>query len=228
MRAAALLALLQPASWASQPHPSATQTPRPGPTPTPIPAEAPTAAAALRDGSSDAACYSCYLRGGTRPGSCCASGPTCLPFDTYTLDRCADTFTRHAHLNCYPKAGAEWGTGDLAKTTHKAYTIASCEAACRANPKCDAITVEPVAGPAAFDWIRAIEAGPPGQKIALNASTYLIDRQYQLPPGTEVVGAGSGFGGPGRTVIKGVGPAYSSICGADAKNRRGLLLHDHT
>ena len=31
-----------------------------------------------------------------------------------------------------------------------------------------------------FGWIRAIEAGPTGQKIALNASTYLIDQQYQF------------------------------------------------
>ena len=31
-----------------------------------------------------------------------------------------------------------------------------------------------------------------GGKFVLNASTYLIDRQYQLPRGTELHGAGSG------------------------------------
>ena len=35
-----------------------------------------------------------------------------------------------------------------------------------------------------FGWIRAIESGPDGQKIALEAAVYELDRQYQLlPPG---------------------------------------------
>ena len=51
----------------------------------------------------------------------------------------------------------------------------------------------------AFRWIRDIEAGPPGRKYSLNATTYLIDRQYQLPAGTEIAGAGSGGNG---TVIR--------------------------
>lgn len=157
--------------------------------------------------------------------ACCTSGRTCLPFTTSVLDRASGAFTEHAHLNCYPNTGATWGTGDLVATTHKSYTLASCEAACVSNPRCDAITVEQGAGQE-FEWIRNIEAGPPGVRHTLNAGVYLIDRQYQLPPGTHLVGAGSG-GGSGSTVIKGVGPAYSSICGADAKNRKGLLLNDH-
>ena len=68
----------------------------------------------------------------------------------------------------------------------------------------------------------------------LNASTYLIDRQYQLPPRTEIHGAGSDHHAASAsarasvTVIKGVGPAYSSTCGKNAKNRKGLLLGDRT
>ena len=79
----------------------------------------------------------------------------------------------------------------------------------------------------AFGWIRAIEAGPLGQKISLNASTvYLIDRQYQLPQGTEIRGAGTAPNN--RTVIKAVGKPYAQNCGAFAKNRKGLVLGDNT
>jgi hypothetical protein len=42
-----------------------------------------------------------------------------------------------------------------------------------------------------FDWIRTIAAGPTGRKIQLEARTYLIDKQYQLPRGTELRGAGT-------------------------------------
>jgi hypothetical protein len=78
-----------------------------------------------------------------------------------------------------------------------------------------------------FGWIRAIESGPAGQKIALNASTvYEIDRQYQLPRGTELVGAGTDPAS--RTVIRAVGSAYSYNCGANATNRKGLVLGDDT
>ena len=183
---------------------------------------------------------SCYLRGGTDPAACCSAGRTCTPFDTYVLDRRTGSFTRHPHSNCSPHSGSQWGTGDLG-----AFNITRCEAACVADRRCDAVTVGPAPGgipplppppppPAAdFEWIRSIERGPPGRRYVLNASTYLIDRQYQLPPRTEILGAGSDHGsdhhaaGP-VTVIKGVGPAYSSTCGKNAKNRKGLLLGDHT
>ena len=184
---------------------------------------------------------SCYLRGGTNPAACCSAGRTCTPFDTYVLDRRTGSFTRHPHINCSPHSGSQWGTGDLG-----AYNVTRCEAACVADRRCDAVTVGPAPGgipplppppplPAAdFEWIRAIERGPPGRRYVLNASTYLIDRQYQLPPRTEIVGAGSDHhaasasASAGVTVIKGVGPAYSSTCGKNAKNRKGLLLGDHT
>lgn len=189
---------------------------------------------------------SCYLRGGTHPVACCKTGRTCTPFDTFVLDRQTMGFTRHPHLNCWPastghpSAGSQWGTGDLARETHRNFTVSACEAACMGDKRCDAITVGPPGGvpplspspPNAFAWIRAIESGPPGRRYMLEATTYLIDRQYQLPPGTELIGAGSEHYGEGTgnavTVIKGVGPRYSSTCGAHAKNRKGLLLGDHT
>lgn len=189
---------------------------------------------------------SCYLRGGTDPAACCSAGRTCTPFATYVLDRRTGRFTRHPHLNCYPHNGSQWGTGDLSKEMHNAFNLTTCEAACMADQRCDAVTVGPPGGvtppplpplppTSAFEWIRAIERGPPGRTIVLNASTYLIDRQYQLPPRTAIIGAGSDHddGGAaaaasGVTVIKAVGPPYSSTCGANVKNRKGLLLGDHT
>merc|ERR1711879_833225 len=55
---------------------------------------------------------------------------------------------------------------------------------------------------------------------------YYIDRQYQLPPNTQIIGAGSGGGG---TVIKAHGSSnYHQICGNNAKNRKGFLLNDNT
>jgi hypothetical protein len=78
-----------------------------------------------------------------------------------------------------------------------------------------------------FGWIRAIESGPAGQKIALRASTvYELDRQYQLPRGTELVGAGTNPAS--RTVIRAVGKHYSTNCGPNATNRKGVVLGDDT
>jgi len=78
--------------------------------------------------------------------------------------------------------------------------------------------------PSPFDWIRDIAASQGGGIFFLNATTYLIDAQYQLPPGTEVYGAGSGKDGTG-TVIRAVGlPAQN----ASECNRKGLVLGDNT
>jgi len=93
---------------------------------------------------------SCYLRGNTTPASCCHSGRTCLLFDTYMLDRSgsAASATRHRQLNCYPPStGSRWGTGDLAAEQLKTFTVATCEAACAADPRCDAVA-SPSARPA--------------------------------------------------------------------------------
>eukprot|EP00662_Eupelagonemidae_sp_cell21_P037003 gene37003-3423_t len=54
------------------------------------------------------------------------------------------------------------------------------------------------APPGPFDWIAKIAAGS-GGKFLLDARTYYIDQQYQLPARTEIHGAGSG---PAGTVIK--------------------------
>ena len=77
-----------------------------------------------------------------------------------------------------------------------------------------------------FGWIRAIESGPAGQKIVLKAAVYELDRQYQLPQGTELVGAGTNPAS--RTVIRAVGKNYSYNCGPNATNRKGLVLGDDT
>jgi len=76
----------------------------------------------------------------------------------------------------------------------------------------------------AFQWIRDIAAGS-GGKVILEAKTYFIDKQYQLPANTEIHGT---ISGTSRTVVKAVGSRFFGICGAQAKNRKGFLLGDHT
>lgn len=51
-----------------------------------------------------------------------------------------------------------------------------------------------------YGWIKAIEAGP-GRIHKLEARVYEIDRQYILPPGTRLVGAGSGGGLNSTTIV---------------------------
>ena len=77
----------------------------------------------------------------------------------------------------------------------------------------------PPVTPGAFDWIREIAAAGPGRKFTLQARTYLIDSQYQLPAGTELRGAGR------ATVIQAVGAPYNTTTPG---NRKGLLLGDNT
>lgn len=82
-----------------------------------------------------------------------------------------------------------------------------------------------------FEWIKAIERSGGGRKFELAAVTYLIDRQYQLPPGTELRGAGTD--GAHRTVIRAVGNPYTACAGAASspgtvQGRKGLLLGDNT
>jgi hypothetical protein len=82
-----------------------------------------------------------------------------------------------------------------------------------------------------FAWIRGIAAGPTNQKLRLEAGTYLIDQQYQLPRGTELRGAGTVPGH--RTEIKAVGKPYNACAGTASapgriQGRKGLLLGDNT
>ena len=147
---------------------------------------------------------------------------------------------------------------DSDATAPTGYSAAECKARCDADPACGCVVLRPSSGkcwkrggcvpvqfspgkyitysippapphpPAAFEWIRAIEASKGGEKFTLNASTYLIDRQYQLPRGTEIRGAGSESGGGPRTVVKAVGQPFNKNCGANAINRKGFLLNDDT
>eukprot|EP01046_Picozoa_sp_COSAG06_P034967 COSAG06_NODE_3710_length_4992_cov_24.566115_1_plen_171_part_00 len=82
-----------------------------------------------------------------------------------------------------------------------------------------------------FDWIAKIAAGPAGQKVQLEAKLYLIDKQYQLPRGTELRGAGTAPSS--RTTIKAVGAPYNACAGTASgpgliQGRKGLLLGDDT
>ena len=83
---------------------------------------------------------SCFLRGGvSTPPSGCGAGSA---YDTYNLDRKSGKWAAYTGQNCYPpSSGATWGTGDLGVTNKKAYTLASCKAACKSNPKCDSVTL---------------------------------------------------------------------------------------
>jgi len=78
--------------------------------------------------------------------------------------------------------------------------------------------------PEAFKWIRDIAASS-GGKFVLEAKTYLIDQQYQLPANTEIHGTVSG---DTRTVVKAVGKGFWHMCGRKAGNRKGFLLGDNT
>lgn len=79
----------------------------------------------------------------------------------------------------------------------------------------------------AFDWIRDISSGV-GGKYHLEARTYYIDAQYQLPPHTEIYGAGSDPVG-GSAIVAVTWPNISNgICGTSAVNRVGFLLGDHS
>eukprot|EP01050_Picozoa_sp_SAG11_P011577 SAG11_NODE_1237_length_5426_cov_4.878543_4_plen_1325_part_00 len=85
-----------------------------------------------------AAC-SCFLRGGVSPTLAkCDPGTV---FDTWLLSRQTGNWTAHQGANCYAQHGATWATGDLSVTNKKTYTLAACEAVCRSNPQCNAVTV---------------------------------------------------------------------------------------
>ena len=82
-----------------------------------------------------------------------------------------------------------------------------------------------------FEWIQKIATGPAGQKVQLQPRTYLIDKQYQLPRGTELRGAGTALGH--RTVVKAVGSHYNACAGTASapgliQGRKGILLGDDT
>ena len=81
-----------------------------------------------------------------------------------------------------------------------------------------------------FAWIATIEHGPAATHLLL-PKTYYIDRQYRLPDGTRIVGAGSGPGGT-RVVAVPTRPAQTSGhfhgCGLSHVNRQGFVLGSRT
>ena len=87
----------------------------------------------------------------------------------------------------------------------------------------------PPAADPRFAWIAAIESGPPNTTHRLKPQTYFIDRQYLLPHGTQLVGAGSGAAAGGtRIVAVGTKPAQKGGhfhgCGPNHVNRIGFVL----
>jgi len=77
--------------------------------------------------------------------------------------------------------------------------------------------------PEDFKWISDISQGN-GGIYQLEARTYYIDKQYQLPPNTEIHGSGSGGTG---TVIAAKGYSTEYLCQGNAANRKGFLLGSH-
>jgi hypothetical protein len=80
-----------------------------------------------------------------------------------------------------------------------------------------------------FAWIAAIEKSGGGKTFQLKAQTYYIDRNYVLPDGTSIVGAGSGGSGGGTLIVAvATRPAQKGGkfrgCGPNHVNRIGFVL----
>ena len=81
----------------------------------------------------------------------------------------------------------------------------------------------PPAADPRFAWIAAIESGPPDTTHRLKPQPYYIDRQYLLPNGTQLFGAGSGAAAcagplPGCTPVP-VGTGGPEFSIADTRSR---------
>ena len=78
-----------------------------------------------------------------------------------------------------------------------------------------------------FAWIAAIEKSGGGKTFQLKAQTYYIDRNYNLPDGTSVIGAGSRGAGT-NVVAVATKPAQTCGnfhgCGPNHVNRVGFVL----
>jgi hypothetical protein len=81
----------------------------------------------------------CFLRGGIDINRCFAQSG----YETWTVGDGTGRigpWVERANLNCWPPGtGATWGTGALPGGQN--YTVSACQAQCKANPKCTAITV---------------------------------------------------------------------------------------
>jgi hypothetical protein len=204
----------------------------------------------------------CYRRRNVNLAKCTHTGAN-AGSSLFTLTR-SDTalralktnerWTEHAHTNCCCGSNEYGADNILPEPFSPSLPLHSCQAACSADPSCTAVVwraappppppppppPQPHVLPGAFEWIRSIEASS-GGRFFLNATTYLIDRQYQLPAGTELHGAGSqarcrdphsncsaAESDGGGTIIQAVGKPFNKNCGANARNRKGLLLGDDT
>eukprot|EP01043_Picozoa_sp_COSAG02_P051710 COSAG02_NODE_5477_length_4292_cov_13.353685_4_plen_486_part_00 len=185
----------------------------------------------------------CYRRRNVNLAKCTHAGAN-GQFNLYTLKRSGqkDSWVEHVHTNCCCGSNKYGADNILPEPFSPLLPLDSCQQACSADTNCTAVVwrpaltpkpgppsprpppPQPPVHPGAFDWIATIESSQ-GGKFFLEARTYLIDRQYQLPAGTELRGAGSQAGG---TVIQAVGPPFNKNCGANARNRKGLLLGDST
>mmetsp|Transcript_486 Transcript_486/g.1577 ORF Transcript_486/g.1577 Transcript_486/m.1577 type:complete len:366 (-) Transcript_486:34-1131(-) len=81
-----------------------------------------------------------------------------------------------------------------------------------------------------FGWIAAIEQS--GGVHQLSPGTYFIDRQYKLPDGTQIVGAGGGGVSNGTTIMAVATNAaqqggHFHGCGLNHVNRIGFVLGSH-
>ena len=187
----------------------------------------------------------CYRRRNVNLAKCTHTGAN-AQFTLYTLQRSGqkgESWAKHVRTNCC--CGSDrYGADNILPEPFAAWLpLASCQHACSADANCTAVVwrsapappppppPQPPVPPGAFDWIREIEASPGGRTVRLEAKTYLIDRQYQLPRGTELRGAGTAL--DKRTIIRAVGSPYTACAGTASaagavQGRKGLLLGDDT
>ena len=174
----------------------------------------------------------------TRDRAAAAAGALSQTLRHYHRSAHSISWTEHPHTNCCCGSNIFGADNILPEPFSASLSLSDCQAGCQADSNCTAVIWRkaalplppapptpptPPPAPGAFDWIKQIEDSSGSGKFRLNATVYLIDRQYQLPAGTELRGAAGG-----GTVIRAVGPPFSSNCGANAKNRKGFLLGDNT
>jgi len=110
------------------------------------------------------------------------------------------------------------------RSNGKCWKRASCIESMFADGQNQYDTYVRISKPEPFRWLADIVAQN-GGSFRLEAKTYYIDKQYQLPANTQIFGAGSGGS---KTVIKAIGLQVDGTCNANVVNRKGLILGDNT
>ena len=142
----------------------------------------------------------CYHRKNVNLAKCTHTGANAA-FTLYTeRPGRRGSWVEHRATNCCCSSEEYGADNILPEPFSVALPLHGCQAACTADPACTAVVwkpggtkppppppapPQPPVLPGAFDWIERIERSS-GGRFFLNASTYLIDRQYQLPPNTEI------------------------------------------